>query len=130
MRFKMRTELYGHEVSTVELPDGYSQSELGAYETMIQGYKREWLDFQKRSNTHEEAIADHNEGIKFVLKLVDDQTLRLREKEGMIAELERDYKNGNIVNDLFYSSELDFSESAGTYIFLREAMKNFNILKF
>ena len=96
MRFKMRTELYGHEVSTVELPDGYSQSELGAYETMIQGYKREWLDFQKRSNTHEEAIADHNEGIKFVLKLVDGQIERLREKEGMIAELERDYKNGNI----------------------------------
>ena len=96
MRFKMKTELYGHEVSTVELPDGYSQSELGAYETMIQGYKREWLDFQKRSNTHEEAIADHNEGIRFVLKLVDGQMERLREKEGMIAELERDYKNGNI----------------------------------
>jgi len=96
MRFKMKTELYGHEVSTVELPDGYPQSKLGAYETMIQGYKREWLDFQKRSNTHEEAIADHNEGIKFVLKLVDGQMERLREKEGRIAELERDYKNGNI----------------------------------
>jgi hypothetical protein len=96
MRFKMKTELYGHEISTVELPEGYSQSELGSYETMIQGYKGEWLDFQKRSNTHEEAVADHNEGIRFVLKLIDGQTQRQKEKEGMIAELERDYKDGNL----------------------------------
>ena len=90
--FKMKTDLYGYEVSTVELPEGYSQSELGTYETMIQGYKGEWLDFQKRSNTHEQAITDHNEGIKFVLKLVDEQMQRQVEKEGMIAELERDAK--------------------------------------
>ena len=96
MRFKMKTELYGYEVSTVELPEGYSQSELGSYETMIQGYKGEWLDFQKRSNTHEEAIADHNEGIRFIVKLVESQNIRQKEKEGMIAELERDYKDGNI----------------------------------
>ena len=96
MKFRMKTQLYGYEVSTVELPDGYSQSKLGSYETMIQGYKGEWLDFQKRSNTHEEAVADHNEGIRFVLKLVDGQMERLREKEGMIAELERDNKEENL----------------------------------
>ena len=96
LRFRMKTELYGYEVSTVELPSAYDGLKLGVYETMIRGYKDDWLDFEKRSNTHEQAIRDHNEGIKFVLKLVDGQMERLREKEGRIAELERDYKNGNI----------------------------------
>ena len=92
LRFRMKTELYGYEVSTVELPSAYDGLKLGVYETMIRGYKDDWLDFEKRSNTHEDAIRDHNEGIEFVTKTVEAEMFRQKEKEGMISELERDAK--------------------------------------
>ena len=74
MRFRMTTQLYGSEVSTVELPEGYSQSELGSYETMIMGYKGEWLDYQTRCNTLNEAAQDHITAIQFVKDLYEEKS--------------------------------------------------------
>jgi hypothetical protein len=67
-RFDLKSKIFCYEVSTVELPEGYSQSELGSYETMIMGYKGEWLDFQERSNTIEQALADHIKALAFCVK--------------------------------------------------------------
>ena len=65
-RFNLKSQLWGFEVSTVELPEGYSQSDMGAYETMIQGYKGEWLDFQMRDNTIQGALRSHMEALELV----------------------------------------------------------------
>ena len=62
----MKTTLYTYQISTVELPEGYSQSDMGAYETMIQGYKGEWLDFQMRDNTIQGALRSHMEALELV----------------------------------------------------------------
>ena len=67
-RFDLKSKFYGYEISTVELPEGYSQSELGGYETMIQGYHGDWLDFQERSNTIDQALADHIKALAFCVK--------------------------------------------------------------
>ena len=75
--FMMNTTLYTYQISTVELPEGYSQSEMGAYETMIQGYKGEWLDYQKRYNTEEEAIAGHIEAITYVDQLHQEEAVKV-----------------------------------------------------
>jgi len=40
-----------HWVSTVKLGNAYDGMNLGKYETMITGYKGEWLDYQKRCET-------------------------------------------------------------------------------
>ena len=73
MKFDLKTTVFLYEISTVELPEGYSESELGSYETMIQTYKDEWMDYQKRYNTMEEAIAGHLEAIEYVTILHKDQ---------------------------------------------------------
>ena len=67
--FTMKTTVFLYEISTVELPEGYSESELGSYETMIRTYKDEWMDYQRRYNTMEEAIAGHLEAIQYVTTL-------------------------------------------------------------
>ena len=79
-RLDIKTQLYGFEVSTVALPEGYSQSELGAYETMIQGYKGEWMEFQERSNTISDALKDHTKGIEFCVKQYLEQVNQNLEK--------------------------------------------------
>ena len=69
MKFDLKTTVFVYEISTVELPEGYSQSELGSYETMIRTYKDEWMDYQRRYNTMEEAVAGHLEAIQYVTRL-------------------------------------------------------------
>ena len=73
--FTMKTSLYTYEVSTVALPEGYSESELGAYETMIRSYKDEWLDYQSRYDTEEEAIVGHIEAIRYVKGLHEKEIM-------------------------------------------------------
>lgn len=58
-----------HWVSTVKLPSAYDDMELGKFETMIQGYKGEWLDYQKRCNTLDEAKIQHEEAKLYALSL-------------------------------------------------------------
>ena len=65
----MYTSIFLYKVSTVELPEGYSESELGSYETMIQTYKDEWMEYCKRYDTMEDAIAGHIEAIRYVTTL-------------------------------------------------------------
>ena len=62
----MKTTLYTYQISTVELPSGYPEAKLGSYETMIEGYKGEWLDYSSRYETEEEAIAGHIEAIRYI----------------------------------------------------------------
>ena len=69
MKFQMYTSIFLYKVSTVELPEGYSESELGSYETMIQTYKGEWMEYSKRYDTMEDAIAGHIEAIQYVTTL-------------------------------------------------------------
>ena len=77
MKFDMKTTMYTYEISTVSLPEGYSQSDLGAYETMIRAYKDDWLDYQKRYNTEEEAIAGHIEAITYVDQLHQEEAVKV-----------------------------------------------------
>jgi len=56
-------------VSTVKLPSAYDDMNLGKYETMIQGYKGEWLDYQERCDTLKEAKIQHKEAKLHVMKL-------------------------------------------------------------
>ena len=58
-----------HWVSTVKLPSAYDDMKLGKYETMIQGYKGEWLDYNKRCETLEEAKIQHQEAKLYAMKL-------------------------------------------------------------
>ena len=64
--FMMKTTLYTYEVSTVALPSGYPESDLGSYETMIRTYIDEWLDYTSRYDTEEEAIEGHIEAIRYI----------------------------------------------------------------
>ena len=58
-----------HWVSTVRLPNAYDGMKLGKYETMITGYKGEWLDYQKRCETLDEAKKQHEEAVLYAIKL-------------------------------------------------------------
>ena len=58
-----------HWVSTVKLPSAYDGLNLGKYETVIQGYKGEWLDYTKRCETLDEARDNHEEAKLYVLNL-------------------------------------------------------------
>ena len=58
-----------HWVSTVKLPSAYDDMKLGKYETMITGYKGEWLDYQKRCETLDEAKKQHKEAVLYAIKL-------------------------------------------------------------
>jgi len=58
-----------HWVSTVQLPNAYDGMKLGKYETMITGYKGEWLDYQKRCETLDEAKKQHEEAKLYAMKL-------------------------------------------------------------
>ena len=58
-----------HWVSTVRLPNAYDGMKLGKYETMITGYKGEWLDYQKRCETLDEAKKQHKEAVLYAIKL-------------------------------------------------------------
>ena len=63
-----------HWVSTVRLPTAYDDHStigfgVGKYETMITGYKGEWLDYQKRCETLDEAKKQHKEAVLYAIKL-------------------------------------------------------------
>jgi len=62
-----------HWVSTVKLPSAYDDMKLGHYETMIQGYKGEWLDYQERCDTLKEAKIQHEEAKLYCLKLEESK---------------------------------------------------------
>ena len=62
-----------HWVSTVKLPSAYDGMNLGKYETMIKGYKDEWLDYTKRCETLEEAKIQHEEAKIYVMKLEESK---------------------------------------------------------
>ena len=58
-----------HWVSTVKLPSAYDDMKLGKYETMITGYKGEWLDYTKRCDTWDQALVQHKEAKRYALAL-------------------------------------------------------------
>ena len=61
-----------HWVSTVKLPsayDGLNSERQQTYETMIQGYKGEWLDYQTRCETWVQALKQHEKAKEFALEL-------------------------------------------------------------
>ena len=59
-----------HYVTTVKLGGAYDGTEQeGWYETMIQGYKGEWLDYQKRCRTLDEARDNHQEAKLYALNI-------------------------------------------------------------
>ena len=58
-----------HWISTVQLPSAYDGLDLGKFETMIQGYKGEWLDYTKRCDTWDQALVQHEEAKKYALAL-------------------------------------------------------------
>ena len=62
-----------HFVSTVKLGTAYDDMNLGKFETMIQGYKGEWLDYQKRCETLEEAKIQHQEAKLYAMKLEESK---------------------------------------------------------
>jgi len=62
-----------HWVSTVKLPSAYDDMKLGNYETMIQGYKGEWLDYQERCDTLKEAEIQHEKAKIYCLKLEESK---------------------------------------------------------
>ena len=67
----VKQENLGHAfISTVRLTDAYKfdgKCTLGKYETMIT-YKGEWIDYQKRYNTLDEADIGHQEAILYIMK--------------------------------------------------------------
>ena len=75
--FDMKTTMYTYEISTVSLPEGYAESRLGAYETMIRSYKNDWLDYQERYNTEEEAISGHIQAIAYVDQLHQEESVKV-----------------------------------------------------
>ena len=68
-KFRMRTSLYTYEVCTDKLPEAYDGMNLGNYETMIQAYKGEWLNYTMRYDTEDEAIKGHIEAIQYVIDI-------------------------------------------------------------
>ena len=61
-----------HWVSTVKLPsayDGLNSERQQTYETMIQGYKGEWLDYQTRCETWVQALKQHEKAKEIALEL-------------------------------------------------------------
>jgi len=73
MKLNLKTQGFGFEVSTVELPKGYMEAKIGSFETMVMGYKGEWLDYQERYHTLIDAVNGHCKAITFVKELYEKE---------------------------------------------------------
>ena len=66
-RLNLKSQLYGFEVSTVELDPKHHDEGRVMYETMIMGYKGEWLDFQIREYTIQTAFQAHLDALNIIV---------------------------------------------------------------